>query len=155
MTHRPGFQIGCTKSTKENGDPLVTLDSDERYRRMLTKLKDGRYTVTFDREVHSRSAAQNRAYWGLIVEPCSESSGYEKDEVHEILKRFCNPKIVAVLNTETGEMEEVTIGGSTVSLNVEEMSAYYKRCQQFAAEKWDSYCPDPNEEGQFSEQRSA
>jgi hypothetical protein len=146
---RPGFTMFAEKK-----DGKTTFDR-ERFKRLWDRLPDGKYDLTAEKHTHSRSLQQNKAYWALIVKPCSDSSGYEEDDVHEILKQRCNPKFVSVLNTDTGEIEEMKIGGSTTTLNVEEFSAYYKRCQQFAAETWDCYCPDPNEEGQFSEKKSA
>lgn len=145
MSQRPGFTIAADLK-----DGKLVLDR-ERMARKLALLKDGKYEITVERWVATRSAKQNRAYWPCIVEPCSESSGYHPDEVHEILKRFCNPKTVEMVNRETGEVTEVIIGGSTAALNVEEFSNYFKRCQQFAAETWNCYCPDPNEEHMFED----
>lgn len=128
------------------------LDLDrERLQRLLDRLKDGKYELTLERWVSSRSAKQNRAYWACIVAPISEHTGYQPDEVHELLKHYCNPKTVEVVNKATGEVDEVTIGGSTAGMNVEEFNLYFARCQQFAAETLDTICPDPNEEYAFSE----
>lgn len=145
---RPGFTIGLTWDQEQK---RATLDSEDRYRQLMGRLTSGRYTVTIEKEVHSRSAAQNRAYWLLVVGSISDHTGYEPDEVHELLKVRCNPKTITIINRETGESEEQVIGGSTTGLNVEEFSAYYRRCQQFAAETLDCYCSDPNEDSQFSE----
>lgn len=143
MSHRPGFSLPA-----ELKGGTMTL-SRSRLKTLLARLKDGKYSVTVERWVDSRSERQNRAYWACIVAPISEHTGYEPDEVHELLKRFCNTKRVEVMNKETGEVTEVEIGGSTATLNVEEFSLYFRRCQQFAAERLDVYCPDPNEEYAF------
>jgi hypothetical protein len=137
------------RAKKVEGKTVFDLD---RFPRLLARLSDGEYDVVVEKHVNRRSGQQNKAYRACIVRPCSESSGYHEDEVHELLKRFCNPKTVGILNKETGGIEDVTIGGSTTALNVEEFELYRKRCQQFAAEKWDCYCPDPNEEYMFDEQ---
>jgi hypothetical protein len=121
----------------------------ERFRKLASALKDGEYTITVERYVANRSNRANAAYWACIVTPISEHTGYEKDEVHALLKQFCNPKVVEIVDKDSGEVTEVTIGGSTASLTMEEFSLYFKRCQQFAAEKLDVYCPDPNEEYAF------
>lgn len=121
----------------------------EQFTKLWKSLKPGDYSVTVEPFVDNRSQRQNRAYWACIVTPISEHTGYEPEEVHELLKRFCNAKVVALLNKDTGELEDVTIGTSTASLTIEEFSLYFKRCQQFAAEKLDVYCPDPNEEYAF------
>lgn len=147
---RPGFALGAEKK-----DGKLSLDSEQRYRALLARLRDGRYTVTIEREVQSRSGKANAAYWATIVTPISEHTGYEPDEVHELLKRFCNPKVVTVTDKETGVVEEVTIGGSTASMTNEEFTIYFKRCQQFAAEKLDCYCPDPDPEFSFNRKDDA
>lgn len=149
MSHRPGFSLSADVK-----DGTLKID-DARLARLVARLKDGKYELSLERWVATRSAKQNRAYWPCIVKPCSESSGYEPDEVHDILKRFCNPKTVEILNRETGEVQEVIIGGSTTTLDVEEFSNYFRRCQQFAAETWDCYCPDPSEEFMFDEKPKA
>lgn len=147
MSRQPGFAM---RAVKKGGKRIMDRD---RFERLWARLADGVYDFIVERHVATRSLKQNRAYWPCIVAPCSESSGYHPDEVHEILKRFCNAKTVTVLNKATGEMEEVTIGGSTTTLDVEQFSLYFKRCQQFAAETWDCYCPDPNEEYAFEKPR--
>lgn len=142
---RPGFSIRATKASGK-----LSLADEDRYRALAKRLPDGEYDVVVEKHVHSRSAAQNRAYWLLIVSAISEHTGYEPDEVHELLKVRCNPKTVSIVNRESGAVEEQIIGGSTTGMNVEEFSAYYARCQKFAAEMLDCYCADPNEEQQFS-----
>lgn len=143
MSSRPGFTVPA-----ELKDGKLDLDR-ARMATLLGRLKDGKYEIRVERWVSSRSQKQNRAYWACIVAPISEHTGYEPDEVHELLKRFCNPKTVEMVNKDTGETEEVTLGASTAGMNVEEFNLFFKRCQQFAAEKLDCYCPDPNEEYAF------
>jgi len=144
-SHRPGFTLPAKKE-----DGKWSFDK-HRFQRLTERLSDGPYDFIVEKHVNSRSGKQNRAYFACIVRPCSESSGYEEDEVHELLKRYCNPKTVEMLNKQTGEVEEVIIGGTTTAMNIEEFSLYFKRCQQFAAETWDCYCEDPNEEHSFNE----
>lgn len=144
MTKRPGF----TMPFKKQGG-TVTIDKG-RFRRLLQRLDDGEYDITVERHVNSRSKKANAAYWACIVNPISEHTGYEADEVHELLKRFCNPKVIEVTDKDTGVVEEVTIGASTAAMNVEEFNLFFKRCQQFAAEKLDCYCPDPDPEYMFN-----
>lgn len=143
---RPGFSLPA-----ELKDGKLGLDRG-RMARLLSRLKDGKYEITIEKWTSSRSAKQNRAYWACIVAPISEHTGYQPDEVHELLKHYCNPKTVEVVNRATGEVEEVTLGGSTAGMNVEEFNLFFARCQQFAAEKLDTICPDPNEEYAFNEQ---
>jgi hypothetical protein len=144
MTPRPVIYLPLEKK-----DGKVEIDR-LRFAKLLEQLKDGKYDLTIERWVRSRSGKQNRAYWACIVGPISEHTGYEADEVHELLKFYCNPKTIEVLNPRTGVVEEVTVGGSTAAMNIEDFNLYFARCQQFAAEKLDCECPDPNEEHAFN-----
>lgn len=140
MTHRPTFSLGA-----EFKDGNLKLDNERRYVDLLKHLKPGRYTVLIEKETHSRSLKQNAYFHGVIVQAVSDHTGYEFDEAKELLKRFCNPKTLEVVNKESGGVDEVIIGGSTASLSVEDFAAFCSRCQRWAAETLDIYIPDPNE----------
>src|SRR3990167_10317170 len=103
VSQHPSFTLSAAVK-----DGRLTFDH-ERLARLVRRLKDGKYDLIVERHVNSRGLRQHRAYWPCIVKPCSDSSGYEPDEVHEILKRFCNPKTVEIVNKATGEVEEVII----------------------------------------------
>lgn len=144
---RPGFSVGA-----ELKGGKLTLDNEQKYRGLVQRLRDGRYTVTIEKETHNRSLAQNRYYQGVVVERFAEYTGDRHDDAHEILKLHCNPKILIDFSTK----REVVIGGSTAELNVEEFSAYCTRCQQWIAEHCDGlYVPDPNEDGEFGDRKPA
>lgn len=143
MSKQTGFTLPATKA-----DGNWTFDK-ARFQQLASRLKDGAYEFVVEAVRKSRSLRINRAYWACIVNPISEHTGYEPDEVHELLKRFCNPKTVEMVDKETGEVEEVTIGGSTASMTTEDFNLYFARCQQFAAERLDCICPDPDPEYQL------
>jgi len=91
----------------------------------------------------SRSLQQLRYYWGVVVELIAKETGYEKDEMHEILKaKYLVKKVI--LETTRG-LEEVDIILSTTSLDTVDMETYLSRVRQFASIKLGVYVPLPNE----------
>ena len=82
-----------------------------------------------------RSDVQNSYYWGVVIELLSKELGYDKDELHEILKyKFLQsnamgmPYIKSTTKLSTGEFEE-----------------YLSKIKQWAAEFLHIVIPDPNE----------
>ena len=82
-----------------------------------------------------RSDVQNSYYWGVVIELLSKELGYDKDEIHEILKyKFLQsnamgmPYIKSTTKLSTGEFEE-----------------YLSKIKQWAAEFLHIVIPDPNE----------
>ena len=82
-----------------------------------------------------RSDVQNSYYWGVVIELLSKELGYDKDELHEILKyKFLQsnamgmPYIKSTTKLSTGEFEE-----------------YLSKIKRWAAEFLHIVIPDPNE----------
>ena len=82
-----------------------------------------------------RSDVQNSYYWGVVIELLSKELGYDKDEMHEILKyKFLQsnamgmPYIKSTTKLSTGEFEE-----------------YLSKIKQWAAEFLNINIPLPNE----------
>lgn len=123
-----------------------------RLQRYLQTLPDGRYEIAVTRYVETRSNAQNRYYHGVIVKGLAEYWGLDHDDAHELIKWHCNPKTLSVVNQQTGEVEEKTIGGSTARLNKEEWSEFIERCHRWAAENFDFVIADPDPEYMFNKQ---
>ena len=83
----------------------------------------------------SRSTLQNSYYWSVVVELLANELGYDKDEIHEILKyKFLQshamgmPYIKSTTKLSTGEFEE-----------------YLSKIKRWAAEFLHIVIPDPNE----------
>ena len=82
-----------------------------------------------------RSDVQNSYYWGVVIELLSKELGYDKDELHEILKyKFLQsnamgmPYIKSTTKLSTGEFEE-----------------YLSKIKRWAAESLHIVIPDPYE----------
>jgi hypothetical protein len=93
--------------------------------------------VSIDIKIYkpSRSDAQNRYYWAVVVPMLADDLGYTRDEMHEALKyKFLREDYDNGLSRV----------GSTADLNVEEFAHYITVVQIFAAELG-IVIPDPNQ----------
>lgn len=138
----------CISLPLEKKGGKVQIDRP-RFARLLEMLADGRYEVLVERWSETRSQQQNRYYHGVVVELLADYWGLDHDDAHELIKLHCNPKIITVLNKESGELQEETIGASTAKLSKENWSKFIERCQRWAAEEFNVVIPDPNQEYAF------
>ena len=82
-----------------------------------------------------RSDVQNSYYWGVVIELLSKELGYDKDELHEILK-------YKFLQSNAMGMPYVK---STTKLSTGEFEEYLSKIKRWAAEFLHIVIPDPNE----------
>lgn len=87
-----------------------------------------------------RSQQQNKLWW-VYVDIIRKELGYDKDEMHEILKMQVNP--LEKVNEKTGLV--MTYGGSTKDLKVSEFMELIERLVRWSAENLDIVLPMPNE----------
>lgn len=97
--------------------------------------------VEITRYSPKRSSNLNSYYWGVVVKTISEATGYEPEEVHELLaSKFLPPREVAIGG------ETVMVRASTAKLPTVEFMAYLEDCKRFAAQQLEGlYIPDPGE----------
>ena len=97
---------------------------------------EGKYVeVTVRKERSQRSLNQNNYYFGVVVKMLSDFTGYEQDEMHEILKQQFLKKVNA------GGFEYVR---STTKLSTTEFEEYLDVVKRWAA-LLGCVIPDPNE----------
>lgn len=114
----------------------MTIPNREQFLDAVSQLRDGRVLVSVtDRD--QRSGAQNRYYWGTVVRQLSEHTGYEPEEMHEVLKLKFNCRRVEVGG------EEMEIGGTTTKMDTAEFNAYIEQIQRWAAQELNVILPDP------------
>lgn len=82
-----------------------------------------------------RSDVQNSYYWGVVIELLSKELGYDKDEMHEILK-------YKFLQSNAMGMPYVK---STTKLSTGEFEEYLEKIRRWAAEFLNINIPLPNE----------
>jgi hypothetical protein len=84
--------------------------------------------------------SQNKYYWGVVVEVLSEWSGYEPEEVHDLMKeRFLAPREV-----ELPDGLKSALYPSTRALTIEQFSSYVNRVAEWAA-KQGCHIPEAHE----------
>lgn len=129
----------------------LTLENERDYRANLKLMRPGRKAVVVEDLKDTRSQRANRYYFGAVLRPLSEHTGYEKDELHEYFKATLlgGEKKHIELADEHGEvrfMGDVAIV-STKKLNVREFWDYVERVRQIAAEMG-VVTEDPPERGE-------
>lgn len=130
----------------ENGE----LTLPRRMRKEILAAFEGKaIEVIIRKKKKHRSTQQNRYYWGVVVEliknylqEVDPQVIWTPEKVHELLKfKFLRCQKV---NPDTAEIEfEYT--RSTTDLSTSEFMDLIAQIQQWSAETFDLYIPDPNE----------
>lgn len=106
---------------------------------------DGFYEVRIEKSFKKRTLNQNRYYFGVLVKNISDHTGYETEEIHEVLKDRFLPKKFIVITNNKGEKKETKINGSTTQLDTKEFEEYNEKIRRWAAQHLSIYLPEPNE----------
>lgn len=107
----------------------------------LKKFEGERIELTIQKLKSTRSSQQNRLWW-LYVGIISKELGYNKDELHEILKyKFLKRQKV---DERTGEIFEYL--GSTTKLNKTEFADMVNELIRWSSETFNIELPLPNEQ---------
>ena len=117
----------------------VTFQDKEKFNSHLHNCEGKNVVITMGEQKKRRSLNLNSYYWGVAVKLLSEHTGYDKDEVHEVLKSM-------FLRTKY-KINGVWIDGtkSTTKLSNQEMNEYLEQVKRFASSTLGTYIPDPNE----------
>lgn len=129
----PKFAAKCIKGK------LRVLD-EEQFEQYLRRLPENVLVVVKDaKEREIRSSNQNRYLWGVVYKLLSDETGYELDDVHELMKLRFNYKMLHIAG------EEVRVPQSTAILNTIQMEEYLKNIRQWASKQLSIFIPTPNE----------
>jgi hypothetical protein len=85
----------------------------------------------------TRSLAANAYYWGVVIPAFCELTGYEKDEMHEVLAMH-------FLRIEDDPLTGAPRRERTPNCSTPKFQEYVDRLRRFGAEMG-LYIPDPNE----------
>jgi len=111
-------------------------DNPNRLLMQLSKLEGKRFEEVLRQQKTKRSENQSRYYFGVVLDILSKHTGYESDEMHEILKfKFLRKRI-------NNDVEYVQ---STTKLNTAEMEEYLEKIRRWAAVELYCNIPLPNE----------
>lgn len=92
----------------------------------------------------NRSNNQNAYYWGVIIELLSEHTGFERDEMHEVLKHKFLRYTVWIPKKE-GVKEQSIIAKSTTKLTTKQFEEYQGQIRQWASSDLGLFLPEPHE----------
>ena len=99
------------------------------------------------RPAKGRSSQANRYYFGVVIKAFSEHTGYERDEMHELLA-------MKFLRIEDDPLTGAPRRKRTPKCDTAEFHEYVERCRRFAASELGISIPDPNEApGQWTPKR--
>lgn len=91
-----------------------------------------------------RSTQQNRYYWGCVVQILSDELGYDRNEIHEIIKNkfLLENKII---KTKNGSAVELKVSGSTSNLDTIQFEDLMTKIRIWANRDLGIYIKEPNE----------
>lgn len=132
----------------ENGK--MRLYRHDEFVRVVKGLDGNEIAVAIGKRTKERSDAENRYYWGVVVEgvgramgEVDENGNVNKDVVHEYLKsKFA--KEVLIVNVPGG-VEFVDTVRSTATMKTTEFENYLSRIRTWASVYLETYIPTPNE----------
>jgi hypothetical protein len=107
----------------------------------LKGLKPCSYWVELKQFRDTRSNRQNAYYWGVVIKILSDHTGFDPEEMHEVLKQKFLTKFVVIQSTA----EEVKITRSTSNLSTEEFEKYMEDVRRFSIQDLDCFIPLPGE----------
>jgi hypothetical protein len=126
-------------------DGVLKVRHRKNFDASVSRMRDGDVEVMILRRRATRSLAQNRYYFGVIVKLLSDHTGYTTDEMHDVLKAKFLPKRLTFADGNGEVKDEFVIGGSTVRLTKDQFGEEYcEPIKRWAAELG-VIIPDPNE----------
>ena len=131
-------QLDKKRLTLEAPERALIFHSPENVFYYLQRLKNT-IEVVIRQPKSLRSLQQNRYYWGVIVEILSQHTGYEPEEVHEMLKSKFLLRFARI------NEENIPYTLSTTKLSTKEFKEYIEKIQMWAAEELGIILPDPQE----------
>ena len=114
----------------------VKYDLPENYRRWLITLEGQRVVTATKKFRKDRSSQQNRFYWGICVDILSKELGYEKDEIHLMLRE-------KFLRIHDDKHPDFVLAKSTTKLTTTQFNEYIEKIQRWAAQELQIFIPDP------------
>lgn len=117
----------------------LKLSNAKEFARYLLTLKDKDVELTVKAWSQRRSDAENRYYWGVVVEILANEFGYLPDEMHEILKaKFLR-------RWATGKVGAFPFAGSTATLQTKAFQEYLETIRTWALSEHHINIPLPGE----------
>ena len=95
---------------------------------------DCQATLTLEQDEGKRSSAANRYLWGKVYGAIEESTGQDKEDIHdEMCVRFTT-ETISYVNPATGEMVEMEVVRRTSGMKVSRFHKFVSDVKLFAGE---------------------
>ena len=131
----PSFAFKITDGQVQGRESLWTA-----IKGVFAGLPDGEYIWQHPKKRKQiRSLQQNAYYHSVICKLISDHTGYEHEEMHQILAEMFL----------SYEKDGRSFTRSTTKLKTAEFEDYLERCRRWAAMELQVYCPLPNEPNNF------
>lgn len=128
--------------------------SEESLVKIVTQLslldRDQPYNIYVTDGKKFRTGAQNKYYWGVVLDIVSKRTGYQADELHEMFKqkfalktRFSLDPTIMSVHLKNAIVEEFP--QSTKMMSTKDFTDYLDKIIQWFAEVFQEQIPKPNE----------
>jgi len=121
-------------------DGKLHIQNKEMYNKWIGKLSDGPLEMIIRKPISKRTNSMNAYLWGVVYKLISEETGYEDDQVHQLMKQNFGLREEMQMGRENSIVPK-----STTKYTIEEMSEYWREITQWAAEFLKLQIPEPNE----------
>ena len=91
-----------------------------------------------------RSNNQNRYYWGVVIDLLSEHTGFNREEMHEVLKHKFLRRTLWIPKKD-GIQEQSIITYSTTDLTTKQFEDYLSEIRIWSSQDLGLFLPEPNE----------
>lgn len=124
-------------------DLLINFDKTEDKTKLFSILKQlkGGYAIQIKKHRENRSLAFNRYYWSVVIPYLALETGYNKQEMHDVLRRMF---LSYEKKNEITQSVDIFLLSTTKLDNVE-FNEYVEKIRIFAMEQLNIYVPLPNE----------
>lgn len=122
-------------------DEQVVLDMPSEWLQEKQRLNGEDIILWLGKWYKPRTDAQNKYYWGVIVDLLIEHTGHDKEDIHTFLKGEHIPK-VNILGRD--------VPASTKRMSTQEFEQYASRIRMWASRELQVYIPEPNEAPSFA-----
>ena len=121
-------------------DGKLLIRDKAKFETNLTRLEGREVELTIAKYSDTRTNAENRYYWGVIVAILADEMGLTPDDTHALLKSMF---LKIGVEVKGGKRYEVV--RSTASLSIDEFEDYCTKCRDWAAAELNCLIPLPGE----------
>jgi hypothetical protein len=123
-----------------DSDGIWNAENKTEFKLYLQNNAGKKSVLKVKRHSAKRSDPQNRYYWSVVVKKLCDHTGYDSDDMHEILKSKFNYEYADMPSGQT-----ITYGQSTTKLSKTDFMLYLDEIKRWAMIEFGLYIPDPNE----------